>query len=53
MVRDNFVGAVLEDISLSITQHGGQWNGFSSLCLLLIQRTLHGLVQEDDLILGV
>jgi len=53
VVRDDrdFVGAVLEDIALSITQHGGQWNGLSSLCLLLIQRALHGLALEDELIL--
>lgn len=52
VVRDNFVGTVLEDISHSITQHGGQWNGLNSLCLLLIQRELHGLALEDELILG-
>jgi hypothetical protein len=40
VVRDKFVCAVLEDILLSITQLGGQWNGLGSLCLLLNQRAL-------------
>ena len=50
VVRENVVGAVLE---LSVTQHGGQWNGLSSLFLLLVQQTLHGLALEGRLILGV
>lgn len=52
-VRDNFVGAVLEDISFSIAKHGGQWNALNILFLLFIQRTLHGLSLEDELIFGV
>ena len=52
-VRDNFVGTVLKDISFSITKHGGQWNALNTLFLLLIQRTLHGLGLEDELIFGV
>ena len=50
VVRENVVGAVLE---LSVTQYGGQWNGLSSLFLLLVQQTLHGLALEGRLILGV